>query len=140
MPVSVHEVAAAAAAALRPGERAWLVGGAVRDALLHRLSPDVDLAVAGDCERLARALSEGLGGAVFTFSERFLTWRIVLEDGNVDLAPLRGAELADDLAGRDFTVNALARPVAGGDLVDPLGGRDDLRARRRGRVHRRVRR
>jgi len=130
VPVSAHEVAAAAAAALQPGERAWLVGGAVRDALLHELSPDVDLAVAGDCERLARALGERLGGPVFTFSERFLTWRVVLDDGNVDLAPLRGPELADDLAARDFTVNALARPVGGGDLVDPLGGRDDLRARR----------
>lgn len=130
MPVSAHEIAAAAAAALQPGERAWLVGGAVRDALLHRLSPDVDLAVAGDCERVAKALGERLGGPVFTFSERFLTWRVVLEEGNVDLAPLRGAELADDLAARDFSVNAMARPVGGSGLVDPLGGRDDLRAGR----------
>jgi poly(A) polymerase len=130
VPVSVHEITAATAAELQAGERAWLVGGAVRDALLHRLSPDADLAVDGDCERLAQTLGQRLGGPVFAFSERFLTWRVVLDEGNLDLAPLRGPDLAADLASRDFTVDAMARPVEGGGLVDLLGGRDDLQAGR----------
>ncbi len=40
------------------------------------------------------------------------------------------ARLAVDLAGRDFTVDAMAEPAAGGEVVDPLGGRDDLAAGR----------
>jgi tRNA nucleotidyltransferase/poly(A) polymerase len=40
------------------------------------------------------------------------------------------ARLAADLAGRDFTVDAMAEPVGGGEVVDPLGGRDDLAAGR----------
>jgi len=125
---STQETGAVTATLLRPGEDAWLVGGTVRDTLLHRLSDDVDLAVQGDCERLARELGDATGGAVFNLSQRYALWRVLLPDGRVDLTPLRGPTLADDLAGRDFTVNALARPLAGGDLIDPLGGRDDLRA------------
>src|SRR5690606_23611528 len=49
----------------------------------------------------------------------------------VDITPLQGASLEEDLARRDLTVNALAVPVAGdGRLVDPRGGLADLRARR----------
>src|ERR671924_376260 len=46
-----------------------------------------------------------------------------------DFAPLQGDTIEDDLAARDFTVNALARSLAGGELIDPFGGRADLEAR-----------
>jgi poly(A) polymerase len=55
-----------------------------------------------------------------------------------DLSPLQGDTIEEDLRRRDFTVNAMARPVAldalgtvgvGGELLDPLGGRADLEAR-----------
>jgi poly(A) polymerase len=48
----------------------------------------------------------------------------------VDVEPLRGQTLQDDLALRDFTVNAIAQPLAGGAPIDPLGGGADLLARR----------
>jgi putative nucleotidyltransferase with HDIG domain len=48
----------------------------------------------------------------------------------VDVTPLMGGTLAEDLARRDFTVNALARPIDGGELIDLHGGVEDLRARR----------
>ena len=114
------------------GTQAWLVGGAVRDQLLDRPTDDVDLAVAGDPEALARALRRELGGAAFPLGEGFGGWRVTRRDrsGHVDLLPLVGGSLETDLAARDFTVNAMARPLAGGDVIDPHGGLADLEARR----------
>ncbi len=126
-----HAIAAAAAPAAAASGGAWLVGGVVRDTLLHRLCDDLDLVVAGDAEAFAGALATALDGAAFSFSERFPAWRIVCEGGHVDVAPLRGATIVDDLRGRDFTINAMARPVSGEPaLIDPCGGFADLRARR----------
>ena len=134
--LDTHAIAAAAVSAAAASGGAWLVGGAVRDGLLHRLCDDVDLVVAGDAEVFARTLAAALDGAAFSFSERFSAWRIACEGGHVDVAPLRGATIDDDLRGRDFTINAMARPLgavsgaAPGALVDPCGGLADLRARR----------
>ena len=66
---------------------------------------------------------------VFLLSERHGAWRVAQADGStVDFTLLRGT-IEDDLAGRDFTVNAIARPLEGGDAIDPFGGRDDLATR-----------
>ncbi|HKG37953.1 MAG TPA: HDIG domain-containing protein [Conexibacter sp.] len=111
---------------------AWLVGGAVRDRLLGRSTADLDLAVAGDVEAAARALSRAARAAVFPLSEDFGAWRVVARGGawQADLSPLLGETIEQDLAQRDFTVNAIAEPLAGGDLVDPTGGQADLAAQR----------
>jgi tRNA nucleotidyltransferase/poly(A) polymerase len=54
---------------------------------------------------------------------------VAFKDGTtVDFTPLAGT-IEDDLATRDFTINAIAQPVAGGDYIDPLGGRGDLESR-----------
>jgi tRNA nucleotidyltransferase/poly(A) polymerase len=120
-----------AARAALAGTPAWVVGGVVRDELLGRPSVDVDLAVAGDVRAAARALARDAGGAAFELSGEFGAWRVVSpeRDWHVDLAQLQGATIEDDLAQRDFTVNAMARPLDGGALVDPHGGADDLAAR-----------
>src|SRR5207245_10246509 len=56
-------------------------------------------------------------------------WRVALRDGRtVDFTPLRDG-IEGDLATRDFTINAIARPLREGALVDPFGGERDLRAR-----------
>jgi putative nucleotidyltransferase with HDIG domain len=115
------------------GERAWLVGGAVRDALLGRRTADVDVVVDGDPERAARAVARGARpAACFALSREFGSWRVVAHEHawQVDVEPLRGATIEADLALRDFTVNAIAEPLAGGEAIDPLGGIGDLRARR----------
>jgi len=91
---------------------------------------DVDIVVDGDAEPFARSLADRLGGAVFASSEAFGTWRLVVGGLHVDVAPLRGDGLEADLRARDFTVDALARPLDGDELVDPLNGLDDLAARR----------
>jgi poly(A) polymerase len=114
------------------GERAWLVGGSVRDELLGRPVVDVDLAVAGDPERAARALAAELHGPVFRLSEAFGAWRVIdRKSGRTyDFAPLQGDTIEADLAKRDFTVNAMARELhGGGELIDPHGGSRDLDSR-----------
>jgi poly(A) polymerase len=114
------------------GERAWLVGGALRDRLLGRPTPDLDVVVDGDVRGAARRVGRGLGGASFELSDQFGAWRVVARDRGwqVDLAPLQGGSLDADLGARDLTVNAMAEPLSGGDLVDPFGGARDLAERR----------
>ena len=145
-PPSPDEVTAAARVSLGPGEAGWLVGGCLRDELLGLPVRDVDIVVDGAAEPFSRTLADRLGAAVFASSDEFGTWRLVLGDMHVDIASLRGraaafptgppdpltrgARLEADLRARDFTVDAMARPLAGDELVDPLSGLDDLAARR----------
>ncbi len=112
------------------GADAWLVGGAVRDRLLGRPCSDHDIVVGGDPERAAAAVAAAAPRAVsFALSKDFGSWRVAARDGSwqLDVDPLRGATLAEDLALRDFTVNAIAEPLAGGAPIDPLDGAADLR-------------
>jgi putative nucleotidyltransferase with HDIG domain len=114
---------------------AWLVGGALRDRLLERPTADFDVAIAGEreLERAARALGQAAGGFAFSLSETFGTWRVVAHDRSwqLDMLPLEGETIEDDLGRRDLTVNAIAEPLrARGRFVDPSGGLRDLRARR----------
>lgn len=123
-----------------------LVGGAVRDALLGAPhGPDVDLVVEGDAIALARTIGRELGGRVVAH-ERFGTARLEFAHGrHVDMVSARreryrapGAlpdvepgSLDDDLARRDFTINAIAYRLSGPDagaLVDPHDGVADLAA------------
>ena len=132
--------AAVRAAAERAGADAYLVGGAVRDALLGRSVGNLDLVVDTDAAGLIEAL-----GAPARVYDRFETATVDLPSGPVDVArarsetyahpgalpEVRPATLAEDLGRRDFTVNALAVPLADpGEVVDPHGGLDDLRAGR----------
>jgi tRNA nucleotidyltransferase/poly(A) polymerase len=110
------------------GEEAWIVGGAIRDELLGRELVDLDVACR-EPETAARAFARGGGGSPFPLSDRWGAWRVALDDGRtVDFTLLRDG-IEDDLATRDFTVNAMAASVGSGELVDPFGGRRDLEAR-----------
>jgi putative nucleotidyltransferase with HDIG domain len=114
------------------GRRGWIVGGAVRDALLGRPIVDVDLAVEGDPEEAARAIARAARGPVFQLSEAFGAWRAMSRGPQrwvCDVSRLQGATIEEDLAQRDFTVNAMAVPLDGGELLDPLGGAADIEAR-----------
>ena len=110
---------------------AWVVGGALRDELLGRPVRDVDIAIAGDPEPAARRLAAEVKGPVFRLSETFGAWRVIDhgEQRVFDLSPLQGETIEEDLARRDFSVNAMARPREGGELIDPLGGRADVASR-----------
>jgi poly(A) polymerase len=113
---------------------AYLVGGCVRDRLLDREVYDLDVAVAGDGLALARLLADRFGGDFYALDSQRGTGRAILrrEEGArllVDVARLRGADLAADLAGRDFTINALAIDVRSpGVVIDHHDGVADLQA------------
>jgi tRNA nucleotidyltransferase/poly(A) polymerase len=110
------------------GEEAWIVGGAVRDEALGRPVVDLDIACR-EPEQAARRFSKLTRGAPFPLSERHGAWRVALEDGRtVDFTPLHDG-IGDDLATRDFTINAVARPLGGGEPADPFGGLGDLERR-----------
>jgi poly(A) polymerase len=112
---------------------AWLVGGAMRDRLLGRPTADLDVVIDGDPADTARVLARACGpAACFSLSEEFGAWRVVARDGSwqIDVERLRGASLDEDLALRDFTVNAIAEPLQGGPPIDPLGGLRDIASRR----------
>jgi poly(A) polymerase len=111
---------------------AWLVGGAVRDRLLGRPTSDYDVAVTGEVAPLARRLARATSAHPFELSEGFGGWRVTARDHSwqVDLLPVAGETIEQDLARRDFTVNAIAQPLGGGEHIDPFGGLDDLRTGR----------
>jgi len=90
------------------GARAWLVGGAVRDRILDRQTEDLDVVVEGDVAAAARRVAQALGAHAFALSDAHGAWRVVARDHSwqLDLLPLAGRKIEDDLAQRDLTVNA----------------------------------
>ena len=112
---------------------AWIVGGAVRDALLGEAVADADLAVVpGREEAAARAIARVAGGSAFPLSEEHATWRVIssTQGWHLDVAALRAETIEADLRARDFTINAIAVPLGGGDVIDPTGGLPDCGERK----------
>ncbi len=118
-----------------PGDaKVWLVGGAIRDALLNRRIQDLDFVVDGDALTAARVVAEALRAAFYPLDSERDVGRVILtrDDARftLDFARLRGPGLEADLAGRDFTLNALAVSLADPEtLLDPLQGEADLRSK-----------
>ncbi len=124
------------------GFESWAVGGCVRDALLDRASSDVDIATRAPWREAQRAL-ERCGWRVHETGTAHGTVTAVRGDRAIEATTFRsdGAyedarhpksvafvrSIEEDLARRDFTVNALAFHPARG-LLDPYGGLADLRA------------
>jgi tRNA nucleotidyltransferase (CCA-adding enzyme) len=109
-----------------------LVGGAVRDGLLGRLSPqpDLDLVVPRGAIALARTLARQRGGSAVVLDQQRDIARLVLRGWCFDLAAQEGADLAVDLQRRDYSINAIALPLApGAPLLDPTGGLEALSRR-----------
>lgn len=137
--------------ALGPDAQLAVVGGTVRDRLLGRAGGDWDLATAllpeAVLERAQaaglRAIPTGLQHGTVTLMEAGVAFEITTFRGDGDYLDGRrpdsvtlGVPLEQDLARRDFTINAMALPVAAMDgpdwrehLVDPHGGRRDLEGR-----------
>jgi tRNA nucleotidyltransferase/poly(A) polymerase len=123
-----------------PDQELYLVGGAVRDGLMGRLSHDLDFAVPSGAIALARRLASALNTDFYVLDEAFDAARLILGSpartgelaapGDVlDFAGFRGADLEADLRGRDFTVNAIAFDVRRGTILDPLNGAADIRSK-----------
>jgi poly(A) polymerase len=109
----------------------YIVGGAVRDALLHRPFHDLDLATPANGIQLARHIADHFHGSFFPLDDERGVGRALLDlpDGRmiVDVAQFRGDDLAADLRDRDFTINAMAVDLKNdlNLLIDPLGGETD---------------
>jgi tRNA nucleotidyltransferase (CCA-adding enzyme) len=109
----------------------YLVGGAVRDALLGRRSEylDLDFVLPSDAVKTARAIAlRCQAGFVLLDAERQIA-RVVFPQATVDFAQQEGSSLETDLRRRDFTVNAIAYNPHTKELFDPLQGYIDLQQR-----------
>jgi poly(A) polymerase len=126
------------------GHELYLVGGVVRDLLLGRPVTDLDYATSAHPEE-TRCLGEEAGAeTIYTVGEAFGTIGLVFAGVTVEITTYRtewyptldrrpavrfGDSLLEDLARRDFTVNAMAVHAVTGELVDPYGGQLDLERR-----------
>ncbi|WP_293146350.1 MULTISPECIES: CCA tRNA nucleotidyltransferase [unclassified Microcoleus] len=107
----------------------YLVGGAVRDALLGRRSHyfDLDFVMLARAVKTARKIADRTkGGFVLLDAERQIA-RVVFAGGTVDFAQAFGGSLEEDLLRRDFRSNAIACNPFTGEIIDPLDGQTDLR-------------
>ena len=122
----------------------YLVGGIVRDLLLHVPNDDIDIVVEGSGIDFAKQLTEDHGGEVIIhesfgtatwetkdgFSIDVTTSRLEYYDRPASLPDVESSYVAEDLQRRDFTINAMAVCLTGekfGDLMDPYNGQQDLR-------------
>ncbi len=125
------------------GHELALVGGPVRDALLGRPVNDLDFTTDAHPERILEII-EGWADAIWTIGIEFGTVGLRKGDLQLEITTYRsesydpksrkpevayGTSLEDDLARRDFAVNAMAARLPGHEFVDPYGGFDDLRAK-----------
>ena len=117
----------------------YLVGGAVRDALLNVTTNDIDITVRGDAVSLAHIFAKE---ATITSYHRFGTATIAWRNNTIDLATIRqeaypkpaalpvvqrSEDIYEDLKRRDFTINAVAFDLTGDKgLIDPHNGRSDI--------------
>jgi tRNA nucleotidyltransferase/poly(A) polymerase len=107
-----------------------LVGGVLRDRALGLASHDIDAIVAARGREIAGRLAAELPARlVLLGGKEFASYRLVGRDLTLDLWDRAGASLHDDLARRDFTVNAFALDARSGTLADPFAGLEDLRRR-----------
>jgi poly(A) polymerase len=126
------------------GHQLYLVGGTVRDALLDRAASDVDFTTDATPDRIL-AIVRGWGDHVWLQGLRFGTVGVSKGNLRLEITTFRsdlyredsrkpevsfGRTIEEDLARRDFTVNAMAVRLPDGHFVDPSGGLDDLVNRR----------
>ena len=123
------------------GHRAWIVGGCVRDLLLGRDVGDWDVATSARPDEVKRVFRKVIPTGI-----DHGTVTVLHRGGSYEVTTLRGEgtysdgrhpdevtfvdDIAEDLARRDFTVNAIAYEPTTQAVVDPHGGLDDLEARR----------
>lgn len=109
----------------------YLVGGYVRDLLLNRVSRDADFAVEDDPAKLARSVADFVGGNVVVLHPEERIFRVMASippqrEGCriLDFSPIKGSDIEQDLAGRDFTINAIGmalEDLAGKQVSLPWG-------------------
>ncbi|MBR9978638.1 MAG: HD domain-containing protein [Bacteroidetes bacterium] len=125
------------------GVRVYVVGGYVRDVIMGRGTTDIDFAVEGDGIAFAQQVQDALRTSRVVTFERFGTARCTLQGVDMEFVGMRrevydehsrkptvtAGTIDEDMARRDFTVNALAaalHPEDFGRLIDPFNGCADI--------------
>lgn len=128
------------------GRECYVVGGYVRDLLLGRPSKDIDFVTVGSGIEVARAVSRLIRGARLSVFRNFGTAQVKSRNEELEFVGARkesynrnsrkpiveDGTLDDDLARRDFTINAMAASVNAasfGQLIDRYNGLSDLQAK-----------
>lgn len=113
----------------------YIVGGAVRDAYLHRPIKDLDLATPEHAVPLGRQIANRLKGEFFILDDERDVARVLVNAPQsqlvLDVAHFRGPDLLSDLSDRDVSLNAMAVDLHSDltHLIDPIGGEQDLNDR-----------
>ncbi len=121
------------------GVQGYVVGGFVRDTLLGRTTLDIDIAVTADAPEIARRVADSLAGKYILLDEIFGVARVIVTGPSagggqwqLDFSSCAG-DIEQDLARRDFTINAMAIDMGelvadyrGARLIDPFNGCEDL--------------
>lgn len=121
------------------GHEAYVVGGFVRDALLHKPTQDIDIATSARPEETMalfdRTVPTGLKHGTVTVLEEDKAYEVTTFRTESEYEMHRRPKevtfvrtLQEDLQRRDFTMNAMAMD-RNGRIIDPFGGRDDLNQR-----------
>ena len=119
-----------------PSQPLYLVGGAVRDSLLGKPCSDIDLVCTQNPRWIARKFADEIGGDFFVLDDERDTCRVLISNDMgaslvVDFAAMRGDSIREDLAKRDFTINAMAVDFFDQEMViDPFKGGRDLQEKR----------
>ncbi|MBS9383286.1 MAG: CCA tRNA nucleotidyltransferase [Dolichospermum sp. BR01] len=106
----------------------YMVGGAVRDAILGRVREyvDLDFIIPADAVKVARKIAQRYqAGFVLLDAERQIA-RVVFPHATADFAQQEGESLITDLHRRDFTINAIAYNPHTQEIIDPLEGYKDV--------------
>ena len=111
-------------------DETYIVGGFLRDFILNKDSSDIDLAVkSGMAEGFAKYIADSISGYFVTLDEVNHIYRVVFENKKdyVDIADIEGQDIYEDLARRDFSMNALALNIKNMQLIDPFGGVESIK-------------
>lgn len=119
------------------GVKTYLVGGVIRDLILSNPTGyDYDIAVSGEVERVTNLIARSVGGSPFPLDKELGSFRVTIKKGglpiHLDLSPIKGKDILEDLSSRDFTINAMAVDLdclfrGESSILDPFGGLGDGR-------------
>ncbi len=117
-------------------DNAYLVGGAVRNALLQQQGKiqskalgylDLDFVLPGQAVSIASKIAKEYKAGFVVLDEKRKIARVVFPNATVDFAKQEGSTLITDLGRRDYTMNAIAYHPRTGEFVDPFNGEADIK-------------
>lgn len=133
--LSIGAILATTARLIPESEEPYIVGGFLRDSLLERPSNDLDITIKGEPNKLAVLLAKETGGIFVKLGQPENIARVIIGDKSlyhIDISTRIG-NLHEDLARRDFSVNAIGLPISAmldnnwrSQIIDPFGGIEDI--------------